>query len=70
VSGKADDTLGQKAKGLFGSLRFWTVTLGAVAYGIAHPAEIADTIAKWLGAVTLIGSADSVAEKFSSKKPT
>jgi len=64
------DGLGTKAMSLFGSLRFWTLTLATTALAIAHPERLWEIISGYFGAVTAVGSADSVAEKLSSKKPT
>lgn len=61
-----------KVKELFGSIRFWLVTLTAVVavlqgYVDANVFVIADilvVVQVWLGAVVGIGTLDSIATKF------
>jgi hypothetical protein len=68
------DTMSEKAKSLFGSIRFWMVTAGAVVATLAKVGVITEDVAKiiitYLGTVVGIGTADSIAEKLSSKKPS
>jgi len=61
-----------KIKELFGSIRFWLVTLtavvavlqGYVTNEVFIIADILTTIEIWLGAVVGVGTLDSIATKF------
>lgn len=58
---------------IFGSVRFWFVTVSAIVailsfYGVI-PDEIRNIILGWLGTVTGIGTLDKVAEKIGGKSP-
>lgn len=57
----------QKMGDLFGSIRFWVIILSAVV-AILNGNPFLDTIQVALAAVVTIGSIDSAAIKFSSKR--
>jgi len=61
-----------KIKELFGSIRFWLVTIvsiiavlqGYVDVGVFDLSNILTVVQVWLGAVVGIGTLDSIATKF------
>lgn len=65
----------EKIKAILGSSRFWIATLAWASdyaasvstVGFSWP-ELFTQLSKWLGTVVAIGTFDSVAEKFGSKK--
>ncbi len=63
--------MGEKLKGILGSLRFWLVTLTAalaIAEIVWGGTEVVRVLQAWLAAVVGIGTLDSVATKIGGNK--
>lgn len=66
-----------KLMAIMGSARFWIATFAWASAYLSGVTEhgfswvgLFDQISVWLGTIVGIGTLDSIAEKFSSKKPT
>lgn len=65
----------EKIKSVIGSIRFWMITLGSASAYIAFVetsgftwSSLLNAIAIWIGVITGVGTADSIATKFGIKK--
>lgn len=70
-----EKTIGEKVKGLFGSLKFWLATtvfisavLEALINGTFSIGYLFDIGQVWLGAVTAIGVLDGATERLGGSK--